>query len=269
MQVALVTVGNELLTGDTTNTNATWLGRQLAARGATLQRVTVVPDRVDDIAQVVGAYADTFDAVIVTGGLGPTHDDLTMEGVAAALDRDVVHNEEALSYLTEHGGYSHEELVTGTAHLPAGAEPLHNEVGVAPGAVVESIYVLPGVPGEMKAMFDTIADAFYGERRHVRTLHADEPESALVDRLQRVEETFGVRVGSYPGNGVRIKLSGTDANAVDQAMAWLANRIDGGPIDGDEADGRPVDTDGTAVDSDGTAVDPDAEHSTADDPIDD
>ena len=231
MQVALVTVGNELLSGDTTNTNATWLGRQLAARGATLQRVTVVPDHIDDIASVVAAYADTYDAVIVTGGLGPTHDDLTMEGVAAAFGRDVEENAEALSYLTERGGYSHEDLATGTAHLPTGAEPIHNEVGVAPGAIVETVYVLPGVPAEMKGMFTSVGDAFDGQQRYVRVLHADEPESALVDRLRRVEEEFGVSVGSYPGEGVRIKLTGTDADAIERASRWLGARIDGSLVD--------------------------------------
>ena len=246
MQVALVTVGNELLTGDTTNTNATWLGRQLAARGASLQRVTVVPDRIDDIASVVAAYADTYDAVIVTGGLGPTHDDLTMEGVADALGRDVEENEEALAYLTEHGGYSHDDLATGTAHLPTGGEPIHNEVGVAPGAIVETVYVLPGVPAEMKAMFESVADAFCGQQRHVRVLHADEPESALVDRLQRVEEEFGVSVGSYPGDGVRIKITGTDAVATERATRWLSARIDGKVVDGGSTASEASDTEASA-----------------------
>jgi molybdenum cofactor synthesis domain-containing protein len=107
MHVALISVGDEILAGDTVNTNATWLGQRLAERGVDVERVTVVPDRVSEIASVVNEYRAAYDAVIVTGGLGPTHDDLTMEGVATALGREVEQNEEALAWLTEEGGYTH------------------------------------------------------------------------------------------------------------------------------------------------------------------
>jgi len=85
MRVALVSVGDELLTGDTVNTNAAWLGRELSDRGVAVERTTVVPDRTADIARVVNEYHAEYDAVVVTGGLGPTHDDVTIEGVAAAF----------------------------------------------------------------------------------------------------------------------------------------------------------------------------------------
>lgn len=226
MYVAVVTVGDEILAGDTTNTNAAWLGKRLAERGVDVERVTVVPDRIADIAHVVDEYHTEYDAVIVTGGLGPTHDDMTMEGVAAALDREVEQNEEALSWLVEGGGYTREELTAGTADLPAGARPLHNEVGVAPGAVVEGIYVLPGVPDEMKAMFETVIGEFDGEPRHVVRIYTTEPESALVPRLEAVQERFGVTVGSYPGDGVRLKLTDTDEGTVEKAADWLRERVE-------------------------------------------
>ncbi|WP_255150518.1 competence/damage-inducible protein A [Halorarius halobius] len=221
MRVALVTVGDELLAGDTVNTNAAWLGEQLTARGAKIERVITVPDRVADIARVVNEYRAEYDAVVVTGGLGPTHDDLTMEGVAAALGREVVTNETALDWLTEEGGYARGDLADGTADLPAGAEPLHNEDGVAPGCVVDSVYVLPGVPAEMKPMFEQVADRFDGTPTHVETVTVDEPESALVDRFQALQERFDVKVGSYPGEHVRVKLESTDADAVAAAADWL------------------------------------------------
>ncbi|WP_135533217.1 competence/damage-inducible protein A [Halostella pelagica] len=226
MNVAVVTVGDELLAGDTTNTNATWLCDELDARGVSVERVTVVPDRVADIARVVNEYRAEYDAVIVTGGLGPTHDDLTMKGVAAAFGRPVVEQEEALTWLTEHGGYTREDLATGTAHLPQGARVLHNEVGVAPGAVVDSVYVLPGVPSEMKGMFESVADEFSGVEKHVTVVEADEPESALLDRIEALQETFDVTVGSYPGEYVRVKISGPDPEVVEAAAGWLRDRVD-------------------------------------------
>ncbi len=226
MQVAIVTVGDEILAGDTVNTNATWLGERLAARGVDVERVVVVPDRVSEIARVINEYRAEYDAVIVTGGLGPTHDDLTMEGVAAAIGRDVERNEEALAWLTEEGGYTREDLTAGTADLPRGARALPNEVGVAPGAVVEGIYVLPGVPSEMKAMFESIEAEFEGEPRYTDFVYTTEPESALVPRLEAVRERFDVAVGSYPGDGVRLKLTGRDEETVEAAAGWLRERVD-------------------------------------------
>lgn len=221
MKVALVTVGDELLAGDTVNTNAAWLGRSLAERGVSVERMTVVPDRTSDIAQVVNEYAALFDAVIVTGGLGPTHDDVTIEAVAAAVGKPIDVDPMALEWLETEGGYSHEELAEGTADLPVGAEPLHNEVGVAPGCIIENIYVLPGVPAEMKAMFETIADAFTGADRYVKRVAIDEPESALLDRLATLRSKFDVKIGSYPGEYVRIKIEGSDPDTVAEAICWL------------------------------------------------
>lgn len=228
MRVAVVTVGDELLAGDTVNTNAAWLGEQVSSRGATVERVTVVPDRVTDVASIVDSYRRSYDAVVVTGGLGPTHDDVTMAGIAAAFDRELEVSEAAARWLEETGGYARDELADGTVLLPAGASPLHNEVGVAPGCVLESVYVLPGVPEEMRAMFAKIAAAFDGQLTHVRELHSDEPESALVDRLRTVQDRFDVKVGSYPGDGVRIKLEHAEEAVVTEAAAWLNERLDGG-----------------------------------------
>jgi molybdenum cofactor synthesis domain-containing protein len=225
MQVALVTVGDELLAGETVNTNATWLAERLTARGVDTERITTVPDRVSDIARVVNEYHAEYDAVVVTGGLGPTHDDITMDGVAYAFGRDLEENEAALSWLETHGGYANEDLAEGTVDLPANARPLHNTVGVAPGCVIESTYVLPGVPEEMKAMFENIESEFSGTIRHVETVVADEPESALVDRFEELRERFDVTVGSYPGEYVRVKIRGTDEAVVEEAAEWLAERV--------------------------------------------
>jgi len=225
MNVAVVTVGDELLAGRTTDTNATWLCEQLDDRGVDVERVTTVPDRVSDIARVINEYRAEYDAVIVTGGLGPTHDDLTMEGVAAALGRDLEEHDEALAWLAA-DGYSRDDLVAGTAELPAGARALHNDAGVAPGAALEGVYVLPGVPAEMKAMFETIADEFAGTATYREAIVADEPESALLDRIAELRERFDVSVGSYPGDSVRIELKGTDETTVADAAAWLRERVE-------------------------------------------
>ena len=226
MRVAVVTVGDELLSGETVNTNAAWLGRQLAERGVTVGRTTVVPDEISDIARVVNEYRAEYDAVIVTGGVGPTHDDVTMDGVAAAFGRSVVPNDDAEAWIADHGDYTAADLTEGTTHLPAGARMLPNPEGVAPGAVVDGVYVLPGVPAEMKAMFETVIEEFEGDPTHVEEVRTSEPESALLDRLEAVRAEFDVTVGSYPGDDVRLKIVAADAETAVAAAAWLRERVD-------------------------------------------
>jgi molybdenum cofactor synthesis domain-containing protein len=225
MRVAIVTVGDELLVGDTVNTNAAWVGRQLDQRGVTVARVTVLPDDVGEIARIVNEYRAACDAVLVTGGLGPTHDDLTMEGVAAAFGRDVVASDEVREWL-EADGYSASDLAAGTTEIPEGARMLENPEGVAPGCVIGGVYVLPGVPDEMKAMFETVADEFEGERQFSATVTAAEPESALLDRIASVRKEFDVTVGSYPGENVRLKVRGPDEGVVEETAAWLRERVE-------------------------------------------
>lgn len=226
MRVAVVTVGDELLSGDTVNTNASWLCDRLDERGVSVERVTTIPDRIADIARVVNEYRAAYDAVIVTGGVGPTHDDVTMDGVAAALGRSVVPNADAAAWLDDHEDYVAADLTEGTTHLPAGARHLPNAEGVAPGAVVDDVYVFPGVPTEMKAMFESVASEFEGDRRHVEVVRTSEPESALLDRLATVREKFDVTVGSYPGDDVRLKVTAMDPETTAAAAAWLRDRVE-------------------------------------------
>jgi len=226
MRVAIVTVGDELLVGDTVNTNAAWLGERLHERGVSVERVAVLPDRVADIARVVNEFRAAYDAVVLTGGLGPTHDDLTMEGVAAAFGRDLVESQEVLDWLESSGGYAATDLADGTADIPEGARMLPNPDGVAPGCVIGGVYVLPGVPGEMQAMFETVADEFEGERQHVETVDAAEPESELLDRLAQLRNEFAVTVGSYPGEFVTVKIQDPDAETARTAADWLRERVE-------------------------------------------
>ncbi|MFC7072958.1 competence/damage-inducible protein A [Halovenus rubra] len=226
MHVALVTVGDEILNGETTNTNAAWLGRQLQGFGVTVGRMAAVPDSVSDIARVVNEYHAEYDAVIVTGGLGPTPDDMTMKGVAAAFGTELAHDEEVTQWLESEKGYSNDDLAPKTTHVPKQATMLPNPEGVAPGCVIEKAYVLPGVPAEMKAMFQEVADEFSGEQTYVETVRTPEPESHLLDRIVTVQEEFDVSVGSYPGEDVRLRVEGTSEKTVSGAVSWLQERVE-------------------------------------------
>lgn len=226
MHVALVTVGDEILSGETINTNAAWLGQRLRESGVTVERITVVPDDIADIARVVNEYHAEYDAVIVTGGLGPTPDDKTMEGVAAAFGTKLTADESVSHWLETEKGYSNDDLAPETTHIPERARMLENPEGVAPGCVIENTYVLPGVPSEMKAMFEEVAAEFSGEPRYVDSVRTPEPESHLLDRIVGVEEKFDVSVGSYPGETVRLRIEGSDPATVEAAITWLRERTE-------------------------------------------
>ncbi|WP_254536467.1 competence/damage-inducible protein A [Halomarina litorea] len=237
MNAALLTVGDELLAGDIENTNATWLARQLTDRGVSVERITVVPDEVDTIAEYVRTFAGQFDAVVVTGGLGGTPDDVTMDGVAAAFDRPLAVDEEARADI-ERSVAAYQEAnpdrdvrvnVERHASLPEGARALINGDGLSPGCVVENVYVVPGIPREMKAMFADVADEFTGEVRS-RTLHTPLPESDVTPFMETAREDLPDAVlGSYPsreGTPNRIKITAESDEAIDEAEAWLCERID-------------------------------------------
>jgi molybdenum cofactor synthesis domain-containing protein len=237
MQAAIVTVGDELLAGDTENTNATWLCRELTERGVSVRRVLTVPDGVDTIADAVREYAAAFDAVLVTGGLGGTPDDVTMDGVAAAFDRPLAVDDLAKADLERTLAAIADDYpdlsvdVEAEASIPEGARPLVNSAGLSPGCVVETettaVYVLPGIPGEMKPMFESVAEEFDGDVQS-RTLYTDEPEAALIERLDDVRHRFGVQVGCYPDRAVqhnRLKLRSDDEATLEEAFGWLGEHV--------------------------------------------
>ena len=233
MDAAIVTVGDELLDGDTQDTNGTWLAGQLTLRGVTVRRVLTVPDDTSVIAQSVRKYSDAFDAVVVTGGLGGTPDDVTMAGVAAAFDREVAENDLAradVERTLEAIADDYPDLdvdISAEASLPKGARPLINRAGLSPGCVLENVYVLPGIPSEMEAMFEDVADEFDGAVDS-RVLYTEEPEANLIDRLHGVRDRFDVKVGCYPDREAghnRLKLSADDEEALDEAASWLASNV--------------------------------------------
>lgn len=239
MQVAILTVGDEVLAGDIENTNASWLASQLTDRGATVARILTVPDDHETIAEVVADWSAQFDAVIVTGGLGGTHDDVTVDALADALGTDVsVHDdvrEDVIETIAEYRDRNPEVVeahdldldVDAWAALPAGARPLINPEGLCPGCVADNVYAFPGIPDEMQALFEQVAAEFGGDTVS-RTLHTPQPEASLMEPIQGVREQFDVTVGSYPSlrERNRIKVLGTDDATVDAAVAWLRERVE-------------------------------------------
>jgi len=239
VQVAILTVGDEVLAGDIENTNASWLAARLSDQGATVARIMTVPDDREVIAGAVADWSEAFDAVILTGGLGGTHDDVTADAIADVFDRHLVVDETVrkavIETLADHRDLEPEELdidrvgldVDDWAALPAGAQPLLNPEGLCPGCVIENVYAFPGIPTEMQAIFETVADEFDGDTVSVE-VQTTQPEATLSGEIHAVREEFDVTVGSYPSLTAynRVKILGTDAETVEAARDWLRARID-------------------------------------------
>ncbi len=155
----VLTIGNELVSGDVPNTNASWLAKRLAALGVETRLTAAVPDEIDTIAEFIRRESPRVDVLLVTGGLGGTPDDLTREAIAATFDVPQVEHPEAAAALRERFR-GDPEYAARWALLPAGSRPLENPLGGAPGFAIANVYVLPGLPSEMEAMFDAIAEEF-------------------------------------------------------------------------------------------------------------
>jgi nicotinamide-nucleotide amidase len=229
---AILTIGNELVSGDVPNTNGSWLARRLAPLGVSVRLIAAVPDEIEAIADFVRREAPLVDFLVATGGLGGTPDDITREALAHAFGVDQVEVTELADDLRAR--FAHDpEYAAAWARLPAGSRALPNPLGGAPGFVLENVYVLPGLPAEMEAMFDSVAEELRrGEpiaswRRTYRTR-----ESTIASLLVETGERWPVvLVGSYPtfpvdGPEVEVVLKSSDAAALDEASTWLASAIE-------------------------------------------
>jgi len=228
----VLTIGNELVSGDVPNTNGAWLAQQLAPLGVEVRLIAAVPDEIDAIADFVRVEAPRADFVLATGGLGGTPDDLTREAIAHAFG---VKQEEVPELAADlRSRFTHDpEYAAAWARLPAGSRPLANPLGGAPGFAIENVYVMPGLPAEMEAMFESVAEEFrrgapIGSWRHMYRTR----ESVIAPLLLEAGERWpGVIVGSYPafpvdGPRVEVVVKSSDALALEAASTWLASAIE-------------------------------------------
>jgi len=232
----ILTVGDEITSGDVENSNGSWLAQRLADMGIRVRMLVAVPDDVDEIAALLCEQCRRAELVLVTGGLGGTPDDVTREGVARAFGVGVEPHAAALAVLRERFPGAVREYVERFAMLPAGAEPLTNPLGGAPGFAIGNVLVLAGVPAEMRATFDA-AEPVLRERygaapiRSVRLCY-ETTEAQIVTVLELAGEHHpAVAVGSYPHfeNGTRrveIVLKSEDDAALGVAAAWIAGAVD-------------------------------------------
>jgi molybdenum cofactor synthesis domain-containing protein len=223
---AVLVIGDEILSGRTQDTNTHYIANYLARIGIELREARVAPDVEAEIVAALNALRARYDYVFVTGGIGPTHDDITADAVARAFGVAIGEDPRALAMLRER--FAEADLNAARrrmARIPAGAELVPNTISKAPGFRIGNVIVMAGVPAIMQCMLDTVGPGLKAGRRiHVETVEAGAiPEGAYAARLEALARAHdGVSMGSYPhfsGAGVRnqIVLRSHDPAALSRA----------------------------------------------------
>jgi molybdenum cofactor synthesis domain-containing protein len=232
----LLVIGNEVLSGRTQDANIRFLAVKLGEIGIPLREVRVIPDVPATIIETVNATRAMFDYVFTTGGIGPTHDDITSECVAAAFGVPWEPHPEAWarmerSYKPGEFNAARQRMAT----MPRGAALIDNALSVAPGFQIGNVYVMAGVPRVMQSMFEWLAPRLQGgpkiEQRAVYAVGL--PEGVIAEGLGAIQARYPqLDLGSYPfyrpgGNGVALVAKGTDVTAAEAAIAEVTALITG------------------------------------------
>jgi molybdenum cofactor synthesis domain-containing protein len=232
----LLVIGNEVLSGRTQDANIQYLARRLGEIGMPLAEVRVIPDVAETIIQTVNEVRARFDHVFTTGGIGPTHDDITSECVAAAFGVPWEPHPEAWARLDRH--YKPGEFNPARqrmATMPRGAALIDNPISIAPGFTIGNVHVMAGIPRVMQAMFDSLAPSLGGGTPVIsRAVHVyGLAEGTIAEKLSAIQARFpAVDIGSYPfyrydGSGVAMVAKGTDAEQAEAAAGAIADMIKG------------------------------------------
>lgn len=232
-KAALVIIGNEILSGRTADANTPWIAERLTERGILLAEVRIIPDVADVIVGTVNYLREQYDYVFTTGGIGPTHDDITAACVARAFGVDLVRDPEAFRILEEY--YGIENLTQPRAKMamvPAGSTLIPNPVSAAPGFIVGNVYVMAGVPRIMQAMMDHVLNEIRaGKPILSNTVSCGLPESKVAEDLTVLQEKYpDIDIGSYPHYrggmlGLSVVLRGTNNEHLDLATAEVLQII--------------------------------------------
>jgi molybdenum cofactor synthesis domain-containing protein len=227
----IILIGNEILSGKIRDENAAYLCRELRALGVDVRRIAVIPDEVGLIADEVATFTKAFDLVFTSGGVGPTHDDVTIEGVARAMAVPVVRHPELVALLERYYREKVTEAALRMAEIPDGAELLTGGTLRFPTILMRNVYVLPGVPEIFRQKFEALRERFRDQPIHLKNVFVRIGEGSLADYLNRLLESFPLlQLGSYPEFSnpeyqVKVTLESRDRGYLEQALGEFLARL--------------------------------------------
>ncbi|ARC87319.1 molybdopterin-binding protein [Rhodovulum sp. MB263] len=228
---AMLVIGDEILAGRTRDANMHYLAGEAIKHGIRLSEVRIVPDRQDRIVAALNALRTDYDIVFTSGGIGPTHDDITADAVAAAFGVGIGVREDARAILADYCarmGRDLNEARLRMVRIPDGATLIENPISAAPGFVLDNVHVMAGVPSVFQAMVAVVLPRLAGgDPLMSQTLCVERPEGDIAGELRGLAGRFPeLSIGSYPFSrdgvyGTNIVVRGTEARRIDAAMAAL------------------------------------------------
>ncbi|WP_297774568.1 molybdopterin-binding protein [uncultured Roseovarius sp.] len=234
---AMLVIGDEILSGRTRDANMHYLAGELTRVGIDLREVRVISDEPDAIVAGVQALSAAYDVVFTSGGIGPTHDDITAENVARAFDRPISVRDDARAILTAHYAAREQELNEARlrmARIPDGAALIDNPISAAPGFTIENVHVMAGVPSIFQAMLASVLPTITGGAPVLsQTLEVRRGEGDIAGPLTDLAARYpDLTFGSYPFirdgcHGANVVVRGQDGARVDAAMAELSGMFAG------------------------------------------
>ena len=228
---AILVIGDEILSGRTRDSNMHFLAGELTRIGITLSEARMVPDIHAEIIAAVRALSSRYTHVFTSGGIGPTHDDITADAVAEAMDAPISHRADAMALLQAHydrSGLPFNEARQRMARIPDGATLIDNPVSTAPGFTLQNVHVMAGVPKIFEAMVASVLPTLTGGPPLLsQTLRVDRGEGEIAGPFGALAAEFpDLSMGSYPfiqngAHGTNLVIRGTDPGLLDQAMVRL------------------------------------------------
>jgi FAD synthetase len=227
----ILIIGNEILSGKVNDTNSPYLCRELRALGVDVERILTIPDTIETIATEVRAMSAAYDHVFTSGGIGPTHDDLTMDGVAAAFGRSIECNATIAQRIERAQGKPPNESQLKMAMIPEDSQLVDAGDLWFPVVIVENVHVFPGIPELLRKKFESIRERFRGVPVMLKRVYVKRRESDIASDLNALLESFPhLMLGSYPKIGedafhVLLTLESRDAGYLQQALDDLLERL--------------------------------------------
>ena len=220
----IVIIGNEVLSGKTQDTNSYFLCTELRQLGVEVQKISTIPDVIELIGHEVAAFSRRFDFVFTTGGVGPTHDDVTIEGIAHGFGLNVVRHPDIEQRMRQRLGADVNEARLRMANVPEGAELLATEALFAPVVKIRNVYIFPGIPRILQERFHTIKERFRDTPYFLKNVYVKYGEGVIATMLNEVLAKFPqLLLGSYPVLDipefkVKVTLESKDPNYLERAL---------------------------------------------------
>lgn len=235
-KAAIIIIGNEILSGKVTDTNTPFLTRELRALGVSVERITVIPDDVPIIAETIREQVKPFDLIFTCGGIGPTHDDVTMEGIALGVGRPLIQHAALLERLHQSYGPALNAAQLKMAAVPEGTELVLREALRLPVLHLGQIYIFPGIPELVIRKFNAIKEGFREAPFYLAKLYISLGESAIAAHLHEILLHYpSLQLGSYPqlnktDHKVLLTLESKEKTYLDNALQGLLGLLPVGVV---------------------------------------